>query len=167
MTNEKFSTPSKVIIFSLFALNLSHCWSRVTWLGMGFVLWKGSWVAGGQAWCEKKRRRNVICEPASSGALQRLRLHLNASFLFACGDRCVLDYILSCSQVVTPDSVEVTQWAHMTRDWRVWESADMFKCLCPSRRIKFLKKTGNWTKRADVKQPWLVDGNKISFQLFW
>lgn len=119
MTNEKFSTPSKVIIFSSFALNLSHCWSRVTWLGMGFVLWKGSWVAGGQAWCEKKRRRNVICEPASSGALQRLRLHLNASFLFAFGDRCahtqVLDYILSCSQVVTPDSVEVTVGSHDKR----------------------------------------------------
>lgn len=54
MTNGKFSTPSKVIIFSLFALNLSHCWCGITWLGMGFVLWKGSWAAGGAETCERK-----------------------------------------------------------------------------------------------------------------
>lgn len=54
VTNKTFYTPSSVIIFSLFVLNLSHCWSGVTWLGMGFMLWKGSRVAGRQAWCEEE-----------------------------------------------------------------------------------------------------------------
>lgn len=59
MTNGKFSTPSEVIIFSLFVLNLLLVWSHMVCGGGGGGggLWKGSWAAGGVK--EKEGKLNL------------------------------------------------------------------------------------------------------------